>query len=86
MNEKLDASAWGSIVAAGMPNSILENPLQDGVFEIHFQKNILYMKITNLGFLDTHPGVLVCLNAAISSRGSKVPPYFSGEGISNSTK
>lgn len=86
MNERLDASAWGSIVAAGVPNSILENPLQDGVFEIHFQKNILYMKITNLGFLDAYPGVLVCLNAAISSRESKVPPYFSGEGISNSTK
>jgi hypothetical protein len=86
MNDRLDVSAWGSIVAAGIPNSILENPLQDGVFEVHFEQNILYMKITNSGFLDTHPGVLVCLNAAISSRGSKVPPYFSGEGISNSTK
>tara|TARA_B100000767_G_scaffold263897_1_gene278172 strand:+ start:5097 stop:6500 length:1404 start_codon:yes stop_codon:yes gene_type:complete len=86
MNDRLDVSAWGCIVAAGMPNSILEKPLQDGVFEIHFQQNILYMKITNSGFLDAHPGVLVCLNAAISSRESKAPPYFSGEGISNSTK
>lgn len=86
MNDRLDVSAWGGIIAAGMPNSILETPLQDGVFEIHFQQNILYMKITNSEFLAAHPGVLVCLNAALSSRGNKTPPYFSGEGISNSTK
>lgn len=86
MNGKVDVTAWGSVIASGTPDSIFQKPLRDGLFEIHFQQNILYMKITNYGFLDSHRGVLVCLNAALSSRRDKTPPYFSGEGISNSTR
>jgi len=85
LNSKLDVTAWGPVVASGVPNSILQKPLQDGMFEIHFGEKTLYMKISNSQFLDSHPSVLVCLNAAIRDRQNKTPPYFSGEGVSNST-
>ena len=42
------------------------------------------MRVINSKYLSQTESICVCLNAAISSRQNKTPPYFSGEGISNS--
>ena len=84
MNGRIDVSDWGSLVNSGNPDELLQTNLEDGVYEVVFGTNILYMKISNIRFLDSHQSLLVCLNAAISSRNNKTPPYFSGEGIAAS--
>ena len=84
MNGRIDVGDWGAVVDSGSPEELLQTNLEDGVYEVVFGTNILYMKISNTRFLDSHQSLLVCLNAAISSRSDKTPPYFSGEGIAAS--
>jgi len=84
MNGRIDVTGWGSIVNSGSPEELLQTKLEDGVYEVLFKSNVLYMKINNTRFLNSRQSLLVCLNAAISSRSNKTPPYFSGEGIATS--
>ena len=84
MNERIDVGDWGSVVNSGSPEELLQTKLEDGVYEVVFNTNILYMKISNTRFLNSRQSLLVCLNAAISSRSNKTPPYFSGDGIAAS--
>tara|TARA_B100000459_G_C8590515_1_gene207518 strand:- start:410 stop:1813 length:1404 start_codon:yes stop_codon:yes gene_type:complete len=84
MNEPVDVSDWGSIVGSGTPDQLLMNELKNGVYEVLFESRVLYMKISNISELHSRKTILICLNAAISGRNNKKPPYFSGEGVANS--
>ena len=84
MNERLDLTGWGGIVFSGSVEALTSVEIKDGTYEILFGEKILYMRVINSKYLSQTESICVCLNAAISSRENKTPPYFSGAGISNS--
>lgn len=84
MNERMNLIGWGGILFSGSAEAFASVEIKDGTYEILFGKKILYMRVMNSRYLSQTESICVCLNAAISSRENKTPPYFSGEGISNS--
>ena len=44
------------------------------------------MKVKNAKYIQNSESLLFCLNAAISARKGKKPPYFTGDSLSNSLK
>ena len=75
---------WGEIRFSGSSKALAFQEIKDGIYEILFRENILYMRVINSKYLSQTYSICVCLNAAISGRDNKTPPFFSGEGISNS--
>ena len=69
---------------SGSVEALTSVEIKDGTYEILFGEKILYMRVINSKYLSQTESICVCLNAAISSRENKTPPYFSGAGISNS--
>jgi len=84
MNERIDLTSWGGILFSGSVEALGSVKMRDGIYEVLFGEKILYMRVINSKYLSQTESICVCLNAAISSRENKTPPYFSGEGISNS--
>ena len=84
MSDRSDLTDWGEIRFSGSSKDLALQEMKDGIYEILFGENILYMRVINSKYLSQTYSICVCLNAAISGRDNKTPPYFSGEGISNS--
>lgn len=84
MNDRLVNTDWGEIRFSGSSKALTLQEIKDGIYEIIFEEKILYMRVINSKYLSQTHSICVCLNAAISGRDNKTPPYFSGEGISNS--
>ena len=83
LQENIDLTPWDFIKSCTL-NELLEDEFVDGVFEIHFGDNSLFIKITNIEMLTHSESLLFCLNAATSRRSEKNPPFFSGDGLSDS--
>jgi hypothetical protein len=86
MNGTQEVDLWGGLTRSGSPSEILSEPLVDGIYEVHFGQNILYMRVKNCQYIDNYESLLFCLNAAVSARNRKKPPYFSGNKLSDSLK
>ena len=84
MNDRSVDTDWGEIRFSGSSKALAFQEIKDGIYEILFQEKILYMRVINSKYLSQTHSICVCLNAAISGRDNKTPPFFSGEGISNS--
>ena len=84
MNDRSVDTDWGEIRFSGSSKALAFQEIKDGIYEILFQEKILYMRVINSKYLSQTYSICVCLNAAISGRDNKTPPFFSGEGISNS--
>ena len=79
MNERIDLTSWGGILFSGSAEAFASVEIKDGTYEVLFgMKKILYMRVINSKYLSQTESICVCLNAAISSRQNKTPPYFSG--------
>lgn len=83
MNESLDFDQWGGLRDTIPISDLSVDFLRDGVFAIEFDSGLIYVKFTNLRFLQNSNSILFCLNAATSNRAGKNPPFFSGERLSN---
>ena len=83
LQENIDLAPWDFIKSCTL-NELLEDEFVDGVFEVHFGDNSLFIKITNIEMLTRSESLLFCLNAATSRRSEKNPPFFSGDGLSDS--
>lgn len=86
MNEsfEFDFEQWGGLRDTLPISDLSVDFLRDGVFAIEFNSGLIYVKFTNLRFLQNSDSILFCLNAATSNRADKNPPFFSGERLSNS--
>jgi len=75
-NSDLDFSKWGGLVSE---TSNLD-PIQtsDGVHIKNWKGSIIVYRITNANLIATSKTMLVGLNASISARDEKTPPFFTG--------
>jgi len=76
MNDRLVHSDWGEIRFSGSSKALALQEIKDGIYEILFEEKILYMRVINSKYLSQTHSICVCLNAAISGRDNKTPPYF----------
>jgi hypothetical protein len=83
LQENIDLTPWDFIKSCTL-KELLEDEFVDGVFEIYFGEHSLFIKITNIERLTHSESLLFCLNAATTRRSEKNPPFFSGDGLSNS--
>jgi len=86
VKENVDLETWGGIVRSCTLDEFLEDDFKDGVYEVYFGNNSLYLKIANFALINESESLLICLNAATSNRANKKPPFFSGDGLANSLK
>lgn len=86
VKENVDFETWGGIVRSCALDEFLEDDFKDGVYEVYFGNNSLYLKITNFELINNSDSLLLCFNAATSNRVNKTPPFFSGDGLANSLK
>jgi hypothetical protein len=86
VKENVDLETWGGVVRSCTLNQFLEDDFKDGVYEVYFGNNSLYLKIANFTLINESESLLLCFNAATSNRANKTPPFFSGDGLANSLK
>ena len=76
--QNLNWDFWGNPIHI---NSKDDLPLNDGLFEIKFEKSNLCVKLMNSDLIENANEILIVFNAAIGKRESTAPPFFSGTGL-----
>ncbi len=63
-----------------------QSKFYNGIHSIKYRSNRLDIRLSNFEYFDQFDQVIVCMSGAITNRGDKKAPFFSGSGIAGTLK